>query len=246
MGDYVTLDLSEFLLTRCFTASVSEIQVDKFLSYKFNEEEKEKLSTIGNEFTKRQLFIHDCVNTSIAALKANCQKQIRENGIQVIVVDYLQRLSCYKQRNNRELEISYICRELKNMANEHNVCVIASSQLSREVERRSGSKRPQLSDLRDSGAIEQEADKVLLIYRPEYYMFDEFEDGTPAHGVAEIMVQKNRIGNLGDFKLSMDKNPPNFRNYRNEIAFLSNRLSELEAEELEAEVFTILTEGIPY
>jgi len=243
---FVTLDLAEFLLTSRFISSVSEIPAEKILMHKLNEEEKEKISTIGGEFTKRQLFLHDCGNSSIAALKANCEKQIRENGIQVIIVDYLQRLSYYKQRNKRELEINYICRELKNMANEHNVCVIASSQLSREVERRSGWKRPLLTDLRDSGAIEQEADKVLFIYRPEYYGFSVFEDDTPAYGLAEIMVQKNRIGDLGVFRLWMDKNCLNFRNNKNKITFSSNRLRELELEELEKEAFQYLTEVIPY
>jgi len=225
---YATLDLSEFLLTNRFISSVSEIPASYILQRNLNEEQKNRLDTISDEFAKRQLFIHDCSNTSIAALKANCQKLIQENGVQVIVVDYLQLISSYRHRNYRELEISYICRELKNIAKEYNVCVIASSQLSRATESRYGEKRPQLSDLRDSGAIEQDADKVLFIYRPEYYgILADCEENSTAY-MAEIIVAKNRNGRLGEFKLLRDNDFTNFRNYKNEFTFSSVRLLELE------------------
>ncbi|MCL2651479.1 MAG: DnaB-like helicase C-terminal domain-containing protein [Candidatus Azobacteroides sp.] len=226
---YATLDLSEFLLTNRFISSVSDIPASCILQRNLNEEQKDRLAVIGNEFAKRQLFIHDCSNTSIAALKANCQKLIQENGVQVIVVDYLQLVSSYKHKNYRELEISYICRELKNMAKEYNVCVIASSQLSRATESRyGGEKRPQLSDLRDSGAIEQDADKVLFIYRPEYYGILADCEGNSTAYMAEIIVAKNRNGRLGEFKLLRDNDFTNFRKYKNEFTFSSDRLLELE------------------
>ena len=226
---YVTLDLSEFLLTNRFISSVSEIPASAILQCTLSDEQKNRLAAIGDEFAKRQLFIHDCSNTSIAALKANCQKMIQENGVQVIVVDYLQLISSHKHRNYRELEISYISRELKNMAKEYNVCVIASSQLSRATESRLGDgKRPQLSDLRDSGAIEQDADKVLFIYRPEYYGILADYGGNSTVHIAEIIVAKNRNGCLGEFKLLRDANFTNFRNDKTEFTFSSERLFELE------------------
>jgi replicative DNA helicase len=105
-----------------------------------------------------------------------------------------------KSKGNREQEISYISRSLKALAKDLNVPVIALSQLSRAVETRT-SKRPQLSDLRESGSIEQDADMVLFIYRPEYYHLDTFEDDTPSQGLAEIIFAKNRHGSLGDIRI---------------------------------------------
>jgi replicative DNA helicase len=228
---YVTLELSEFLLTTRFISSISEIPANKILQRDLGMEQYYKLESIGNEFAKRRLFIHDSGNTSIAALKALCLKQIQENGIQVIIVDYLQLLSSYKHRNHRELEVSYICRELKNLAKEQKVCIIVSSQLSRAAEGRSGldGKRPQLSDLRESGAIEQDADKVLFIYRPEYYGIRESLSGDDLRYLVEIIVAKNRNGCLGDFYLSRDENFTNFRNYKfkTEFTFSTDRLLEL-------------------
>jgi replicative DNA helicase len=230
---YVTLDLSEFLLTSRFISSVSGIPTCKILEHDLNDEEKNRLSTIGNEFAKRQLLIYDSANSSIAALKANCMKQIQENGVQVIIVDYLQLITSHQHRKYREFEVSFISRELKKLAKEHNVCVIASSQLSRNVENRTGfhNKRPQLSDLRESGAIEQDADKVIFIHRPEYYGFTEDCEGNSIINLAEIRVSKNRNGRLGNFYLSRDNNFTNFRNFssfKNDFTFSSSRLLELE------------------
>jgi len=225
---YVTFDLSEFLLTTRFVSAVSKIPLRNFLHRNFNEEEKQKISAIGNEFANRQLFIHDSSNNAIAAIKAHCKKLIQENGVQVIVVDYLQMMTSIKHKQNRELEISYICRELKSLAKEFNVCVIAASQLSREVERRSWDKRPRLSDLRDSGGIEQDADKVLFIYRPEYYAIDEDEEGNSTRNLAKIIVAKNRTGCLGEINLLIDNDFTNFLNYRHEFSFIESRLGELE------------------
>jgi replicative DNA helicase len=106
-----------------------------------------------------------------------------------------------KGKGNREQEISYISRSLKALAKDLNVPVIALSQLSREVEKRSASKRPQLSDLRESGSIEQDADLVMFIYRPEYYKLETFDDDTPAQGLADIMIQKNRHGAVEDIRV---------------------------------------------
>jgi replicative DNA helicase len=240
---YVSYDLSELLLTANFISSVSEIPAYKILQRNLSDSQKEKLFTTGNEFANRKLFIHDSTNSSIAALKAHCQKQIQENDVHVIVVDYLQMMTSMKHKSNRELEISYICRELKNMAKEFNVCVIATSQLSREVEKRSISKCPQLADLRESGAIEQDADKVLFIYRPEYYGLIEDEEGNCAKNLVKIIVAKNRTGRLGYVNLTNDREFTNILNPKNEFSFFSSRLLELE-EEPRCEI--LLSQEIPY
>lgn len=125
------------------------------------------------------------------------------HNIDLIIVDYLQlmRAEVDTKSGNREQEISTISRSLKAIAKELNVPIIALSQLSRMVENRGGSKRPQLSDLRESGAIEQDADMVTFIYRPEYYGIEYDEDNNPTKGTAEIIIAKHRNGALDTVKL---------------------------------------------
>lgn len=229
---YFTFDLSEHLLTSRFIASVSGIPASKILQHDLTVEEKNKLSLVESQLSKHKLFINDSYNNSLTAFKAHCQKQIEENGVKVIFIDYLQMMSSSKYRNNRELEISYISRELKNIAKDFNVCMIATSQLSRAVESRGGSKHPQLSDLRESGAIEQDADKVIFIYRPEYYGLECDYDGNSTAGLTEIILAKNRNGSLGSIKLLRDNHFTNFRSfdtYQNDFSFSQNRLDEMTA-----------------
>jgi replicative DNA helicase len=125
-----------------------------------------------------------------------------QQQIDVIIIDYLQLMAGPTEtRGNREQEVSMISRSLKGIAKELNVPIIALSQLNRSVEMRSGSKRPQLSDLRESGAIEQDADMVMFIHRPEKYGFIEDEEGNSLLGIAEIILAKHRNGALADIKL---------------------------------------------
>jgi replicative DNA helicase len=133
----------------------------------------------------------------------------------MVFVDYLQLMSGGgDSKGNREQEISQISRSLKALAKELDVPVLALSQLSRAVENRPGqSKRPILSDLRESGAIEQDADLVLFIYRPEYYKLDVFEDGTSTHRVAELIIAKHRNGAVGDIRLKFIDTFAKFEDY---------------------------------
>ena len=126
---------------------------------------------------------------------------VREKGVQLIIIDYLQLIRTRSKRDNREMEIATICRELKRMAKKYNVSVFVGSQLSRAVESRGGDKRPVLSDLRESGAIEQDADKVFFLHRPEYYNITEDYKGNSTIGVAEIIIAKNRSGPVDSVKL---------------------------------------------
>ena len=227
---YFTFDLSEFLLTSRFISSLADIEAYKILQHKLSDEEKEKVTSLEKEIKKHKIFINDSSHTSISAFKIHCLKQIEENDVKVIFVDYLQMMSSNKYRNNRELEISHISRELKTIAKDNNVCVIAASQLSRAVEMRSGSKRPQLSDLRESGAIEQNADKVIFITRPEYYGINQDEEGNSLAGVAELIIAKNRNGRMGAALLKIDSNFTNFKdfdNYTEDFSFSTDRLDEI-------------------
>jgi replicative DNA helicase len=149
------------------------------------------------------IFIDDTPALNIFELRAKCRRLKAQHDIDMIVIDYLQLMvgSGDNRSGNREQEISAISRALKSIAKELNVPVIALSQLSRAVETRGGTKKPMLSDLRESGSIEQDADMVLFIYRPEYYGFDVDEEGNNTKGTAEIIIAKHRNGAVGSVKL---------------------------------------------
>lgn len=233
---YASFDLPVFLLTCRFMSAASGVSTHNILQGNMDEDQKGKLAKIDNCFTDRKLFIPEDCNSSIMVLKALCEKHIKENGVKVIVIDYLQMLSSYNRyhRGNRETEVSHICRELKNMAKENNICIVASSQLNRSVEMRGGYKRPLLSDLRESGAIEQDADKILFIHRPEYYGITVDEDNMPITGMVEIIVAKNRNGPMDTVRLRRDSGFTSFCNYdddavdTNQFTFSPERLLELE------------------
>lgn len=140
-----------------------------------------------------------------------------QHNIGAVIVDYLQLMTAGgDNRGSREQEVSMISRSLKAIAKELDIPVLALSQLNRSVESREG-KRPQLSDLRESGAIEQDADIVLFIHRPEYYGITEDEDGNSLIGVAEIIIAKHRNGPVGDIKLSFKKNLAKFADIESAI-----------------------------
>lgn len=161
--------------------------------------DKEKIKFITDYLEVMQLSVCETTFDSMFALKSYCEKMVKEKGIRVIAIDYLQMLSSNRYRHNRELEVSYISRTLKKLAKDLNVCVIVTSQLSRSVEMRGGDKRPQLSDLRESGAIEQDADKVIFVYRPDYYGITTDEDGNSTQGLLELQMVKNRTGKIDRF-----------------------------------------------
>jgi len=158
-----------------------------------------KLNFVTDYLEVMQLSVCETTFDSMFALKTYCEKMVVEKGIRVIAIDYLQMLSTNRYRHNRELEVSYICRTLKNIAKELNICLIATSQLSRSVETRGGDKRPQLADLRDSGSIEQDADKVFFVYRSEYYGISTDEDGISTSGQLDLILAKNRSGCIDRF-----------------------------------------------
>ena len=228
---YFSFDLSLSLLTNRFLAAMSGIAMDDILRHDLMEEEKATLQGVGEQLGKLNIYINDSGNTSLTALRAHIEKQVQEKGVQVIMVDYLQMLSSSRYRNQRDLEIGHISRELKNIAKDMNVCVIVSSQLSRSVESRNGLRYPRLSDLRESGAIEQDADKVLFIYRPEYYGILKDEIGESTEGITEFLLAKNRNGKLGSVKLMHDKNFTSFieiEEYKKEFTISDKRLDELD------------------
>ena len=149
-------------------------------------------------------------------LAAKTRRMKQEHNIGMVVVDYLQLVTPVRDgRTNREQEIAQISRSLKALAKELNIPVIALAQLNRSVEQRSGDRRPQLSDLRESGSIEQDADVVMFLSRPEMYGKTTFEDGSSTKDVVEIVIGKQRNGPIGDIRLLFLKNYGRFQSTAN-------------------------------
>ena len=202
---FFSLEMSSVqLITRLISAETG-LSSEKLRTGRLEKHEWEQLNVKVKTLEKAPLFIDDTPSLSIFDLRAKARRLASQHKIRVIVLDYLQLMTAggTQKGGNREQEISTISRNLKALAKELNVPVIALSQLSRAVETRGGSKRPILSDLRESGAIEQDADIVSFIYRPEYYKIDEWDDEerTPTQGQAEFIIAKHRNGGLDNLRL---------------------------------------------
>jgi len=200
---FFSLEMSAIQLVTRLISSETELKSDKLKRGDLAGHEWQQLTDKVSNLVEAKMFIDDTPALSIFELRAKCRRLKQQHDIQMVFIDYLQLMSGgADNKGNREQEISQISRSLKALAKELNVPVLALSQLSRAVETRPGqAKRPILSDLRESGAIEQDADLVLFIYRAEYYKIDEFEDGSPTQGVSEIIIAKHRNGAVGDVKL---------------------------------------------
>lgn len=207
---------SEQLVTRLIAAEAG-ISSTQIKQGKLSKEEWARIHECISRLEKSKIFIDDTPALSILELRAKARRLKAQHDIQLIAVDYLQLMSGGEQnsKGNREQEIAYISRSLKNIAKELNIPIIALSQLSRAVEQRGGDKRPQLSDLRESGSIEQDADLVLFIYRPEYYKITEDENGNPTKGIGEVIIAKHRNGAIGSVKLRYLDNFTKFANLDN-------------------------------
>lgn len=203
------LEMSGEQLAKRILSSESQIEGDKIRNAKFEESEWNRLAETLENFESVPLYIDDSTDVTIASIRAKCRKLKLEKDIKLIIIDYLQLMSGGGKSDNRTTEIAEISRALKIMAKELNVPVIVGSQLSREVEKRAD-KRPMLSDLRESGAIEQDADIVMFIYRDSYYNKDETDERF--RNIAELIVAKHRNGANGTIKLAYDGDHAVFKN----------------------------------
>ncbi len=207
-----SLEMASVQLITRMIASETRISSEKLRKGTLDDEEWQRLFSNVSELENAPLYIDETPSLSIFDFRAKCRRLVMQHGVRLIMVDYLQLMtagSSGKGVGNREQEISMISRSLKAIAKELNVPVIALSQLSRSVETRPG-KRPQLSDLRESGAIEQDADIVSFIFRPEYYkitVWDNDEEGqeTSTENQAELIIAKHRNGATADVRLSFLK-----------------------------------------
>ncbi|MEY5046643.1 MAG: replicative helicase [Bacteroidota bacterium] len=199
-----SLEMSSVQLVNRLISAEAELGSEKIKKGNLTDIEWSQLHAKTKALANAPIFIDDTPALTILELRAKCRRLKAQHDIQMVIIDYLQLMSADgggKGGGNREQEISAISRSLKQLAKELEVPVIALSQLSRSVETRGGDKRPQLSDLRESGAIEQDADMVIFLYRPDYYKITEDEEGNSVVGMGEVIIAKHRNGSLDTAKL---------------------------------------------
>lgn len=198
-----SLEMASVQLVNRLISSEAEISAEKLKKGQLEDYEFQQLNSKIHKLAEAPLFIDDTPALTIFELRAKARRLKQQHNVSLIIVDYLQLMHAGSdnKNGNREQEISTISRSLKSLAKELEIPVIALSQLSRAVETRGGDKKPQLSDLRESGAIEQDADMVLFIHRPEYYGLTEDGQGNPTNGLAEIIIAKHRNGPVGSVNL---------------------------------------------
>ena len=196
-----SLEMSSIQLVNRLISGEAEIPAEDIRRGNFSKSEFEQFFERTKSLSEAPIYIDDTPALTIFELRAKSRRLKQQHNVQLIIIDYLQLMSSGGKGGNREQEISNISRSIKEIAKELEIPIIALSQLSRSVETRGGDKRPMLSDLRDSGAIEQDADIVGFIYRPEYYQLTEWPDGSPCNNQGEIIIAKHRNGSLKDVRL---------------------------------------------
>ncbi len=212
-----SLEMSSQQLVTRLISSETELGSQKIKTGRLEDWEWEHLNRKISNLDKAPIFIDDTPALSIFEFRAKCRRLKMQHDIDIVVVDYLQLMTAGSDtKGSREQEVSMISRSLKAIAKELDVPILALSQLNRSVESREG-KRPQLSDLRESGAIEQDADIVTFIHRPEYYGITEDESGNSLLGIAEIIIAKHRNGATGDVHLSFRKELAKFADMESSI-----------------------------
>jgi replicative DNA helicase len=209
-----SLEMSDQQLIQRLLTMEARVDAQAARTGRLKDDEFKRLIEAASRLFKAKIFIDDTPALSVMEMRSKCRRLKSEHDIDLIIVDYLQlmRGNTNDRNSNREQEIATISRGLKGLAKELNVPVIALAQLSRAVEQRGGNKRPQLSDLRESGSIEQDADVVCFLYRPEYYGITADEEGKPTEGIGEVIIGKQRNGPVGDVKLQFVKEYARFEN----------------------------------
>ena len=228
-----SLEMSNIQLVNRLIVNVAEIEGDKIKRGKLAPFEWEQLRLRTATLQKAPIFVDDTPSLSVFELRTKARRLVKEHKIQCIIIDYLQLMNASGMTyGSREQEVSIISRSLKGLAKELDIPIIALSQLNRGVEGRTGAdKRPQLSDLRESGAIEQDADMVLFIHRPEYYKITQDEHGNDLRGKAEIIIAKHRNGSTGDVLLRFKQDFIKFTNLASEESYAEFQSKSTDSQE---------------
>ena len=212
---FFSLEMNNVQLVNRLISNTCEIAGNKILNGQLTPDEWERLDKNLRKLTGTPLYIDDTPGLSVFELRTKARRLVREKGVKIIMIDYLQLMNANGMKfGSRQEEVSTISRSLKGLAKELDIPILALSQLNRTVENREGleGKRPQLSDLRESGAIEQDADMVLFVHRPEYYHIFTDEKGNELHGMAQIIIAKHRKGATGDVLLTFRGEFTRFQN----------------------------------
>ena len=222
---FFSLEMSNVQLVNRLISNCCEIQGSKILNGQLKPDEWERLDKRLNNLIGSPLYVDDTPGLSVFELRTKARRLVRDHGVKIIMIDYLQLMNANGMRfSSRQEEVSTISRSLKQIAKELDIPILALSQLNRGVESREGleGKRPQLSDLRESGAIEQDADMVLFVHRPEYYHIYQDENGRDVHGMAQIIIAKHRKGATGDVLLNFRGEFTRFENPEDTSSNLNN------------------------
>ncbi|MGV8963544.1 MAG: replicative DNA helicase [Candidatus Saccharimonadaceae bacterium] len=222
-----SLEMSNVQLVNRLIVNVCQIEGEKIKSGRLSTEEWLRLDTKIKELYDAPIYVDDTPSLSIFELRTKARRLVREHDVKMLIIDYLQLMNASGMNyGSREQEVSMISRSLKGLAKELNIPIIALSQLNRGVENRQGEgKRPQLADLRESGAIEQDADIVCFIHRPEYYKITEDEYGSTI-GIAEIIVSKHRNGPTGIVRMKFESEYALFKDEEPQYAEFSSSMNK--------------------
>lgn len=215
-----SLEMSKVQLVNRLIANVSKVSIERIRSGQIAKNDWSKIETGVSSMLGAPLYVDDSPSLSVSELRVRAHKLVRDYSVKMIIIDYLQLMNAPDgSSESRQEEVATISRSLKLLARELDIPVMALSQLNRPVEQNSSSDpdsmRPKLSDLRESSAIEQDADMVCLIHRPEYYKIVKDKNGNDTKGVAEIIIAKHRYGAVGDVRLHFDKEPAAFTDEKN-------------------------------
>ncbi len=247
-----SLEMSNLQLVNRLISNACELPGDKIKSGNLTQLEWDQLMSRIKHLYGAPLFIDDTPSLSILELRTKARRLVREHQVKFIIIDYLQLMNASGMKfGSREQEVSMISRSLKQLAKELNIPIVALSQLNRSVESRGeagkkDSRRPQLSDLRESGAIEQDADIVCFIHRPEYYLHSSTDaDGRDIRGLAEFIVAKHRSGAVDDINLRFRNQFARFENWGEEHEIIQPQTvgSKLNNSSIETDTNIIINEG---
>lgn len=225
-----SLEMSNLQLVNRLISNVCELPGEQIKSGRLSTVEWDQLMSRVKMLSGAPLYIDDTASLSVFELRTKARRLVREHGIKMIIIDYLQLMNASGMKfGSREQEVSTISRSLKQLAKELNIPIIALSQLSRATEKRGDNNRPQLSDLRESGAIEQDADIVCFIHRPEYYLKSDVDaSGRDIRGLAEFLVAKHRSGATKDIEMKFVAKFARFENMDDSYNFSApSRLNSL-------------------
>ena len=235
-----SLEMSNLQLVSRLISNICEIEGSKIKSGRLTQLEWDQLNSRVRKLYSAPMYVDDTPSLSIFELRTKARRLVREHDIKIIIIDYLQLMNASGMKfGSREQEVSMISRSLKQLAKELNIPIVALSQLSRKVEDRTDkNNRPQLSDLRESGAIEQDADIVCFIHRPEYYTHSsEDASGRSIKGKAEFIVAKHRSGAVDDVDLRFVAKYARFQNWDDDYGY--------QQETVESKILQDSPSGIP-